>query len=217
MGVATAISWYRDVPDDGRRHHAEQLRWPCRSPFELAAARWAKPTPCLLACRVQGINIQSLTINYRKCLIHALRAKFWCLILCDPSTCQQGVGFAHPAPQARKGFEMATSAARHGPSAIRHAPAPRYRGRYTYPRCPLPSSASPPRPRHGKSRFIFIRAFVLSQCLHLVSIVCDVSVGRENMLKCIERECNLARPKVDWRMHEYYVELKKGIREELYP
>ena len=40
---------------------------------------------------------------------------------------------------------------------------------------------------------------------------------RENMLKCIERECNLARPKVDWRMHRYYVELKKGIREELYP
>ena len=26
-------------------------------------------------------------------------------------------------------------------------------------------------------------------------------------VKCIERECNLARPKVDWRMHEYYVEL----------
>ena len=40
---------------------------------------------------------------------------------------------------------------------------------------------------------------------------------RENMLKCIERECNSARPKVDWRMHRYYVELKKGIREELYP
>ena len=40
---------------------------------------------------------------------------------------------------------------------------------------------------------------------------------RDNMLKCIEQECNLARPKVDWRMHEYYVELKKGIREELYP
>ena len=36
---------------------------------------------------------------------------------------------------------------------------------------------------------------------------------RDNMLKCIERECNLARPKVDWRMHRYYVELKKGIRE----
>ena len=74
------------------------------------------------------------------------------------------------------------AAARHGPSAIPHAPAPRYRGRYTHPRCPLPSSASPPRPRHGKSRFIFIRAFVLSQCLHLVSIVCDVSVGRRGGL-----------------------------------
>ena len=40
---------------------------------------------------------------------------------------------------------------------------------------------------------------------------------RENMLKCIERECDSARPKVDWRIHEYYVELRKGIREELYP
>ena len=45
----------------------------------------------------------------------------------------------------------------------------------------------------------------------------DNSGRRENMLKCIERECNSARPKVDWRMHRYYVELKKGIREELYP
>ena len=86
-------------------------------------------------------------------------------------------------PQARrKGFDMATSAARHGPSAIRHAPAPRYRGRYTHPRCPLPSSASPPRPRHGKSPRHCLRAFVLSQRLHLVSIVCDVSVGRRRGL-----------------------------------
>ena len=77
---------------------------------------------------------------------------------------------------------MATSAARHGPSAIRHAPAPRYRGRYTHPRCPLPSSASPPRPRHGKSPRHCLRAFVLSQRLHLVSIVCDVSVGRRRGL-----------------------------------
>ena len=32
-------------------------------------------------------------------------------------------------------------------------------------------------------RFIFIRAFVLSQRLHLVSIVCDVSVGRRGGLR----------------------------------
>ena len=31
--------------------------------------------------------------------------------------------------QARKGFDMGTSAARHGPSATRHAPMPRYRGK----------------------------------------------------------------------------------------
>ena len=40
---------------------------------------------------------------------------------------------------------------------------------------------------------------------------------QENMLECIERECDSARPKADWRIYEYYVELKKGIREELYP
>ena len=90
-----------------------------------------------------------------------MRAKFWCMILLDSSACQQGVDFAHPAPQARKGFEMATSAARHGPSAIRHAPAPRYRPSCTHPRCPLPSSASPPRPRHGKSSPRCLRSFCL--------------------------------------------------------
>ena len=96
--------------------------------------------------------------------------------------CQQGVGLRPPCCRKPKGFDMATSAARHGPSAIRHAPAPRYRGRYTHPRCPLPSSASPPRPRHGKSPRHCLRAFVLSQRLHLVSIVCDVSVGRRRGL-----------------------------------
>ena len=65
------------------------------------------------------------------------------------------------------------------PSAIRHAPAPRYRGRYTHPRC-----RAPPRHVHDmvSHRVIFIRAFVLSQRLHLVSIVCDVSVGRRRGL-----------------------------------
>ena len=39
--------------------HVGQLRWPCRSPFAgLAAAGWAKPTPCWHA----GFNIRrSLT------------------------------------------------------------------------------------------------------------------------------------------------------------
>ena len=43
---------------------------------------------------------------------------------------------------------------------------------------------APPRHVHDmvSLRFIFIRAFVLSQRLHLVSIVCDVSVGRRGGL-----------------------------------
>jgi hypothetical protein len=84
--------------------------------------------------------------------------------------------------RVHKGHDYGGLAPRHGPSATRHATMPRYRGRYTHPRCPLPSSASPPRPRHGKSPRYCLRAFVLSQRLHLVSIVCDVSVGRRRGL-----------------------------------
>ena len=103
------------------------------------------------------------------------------MILCDSLACQQGV--ASPTTAA------STKGLGHGhlscPTwAVGHPARPGLAiPWYSHPpKCPLPSSASPPRPRHGKSRFIFIRAFVLSQCLHLVSIVCDVSVGRRRGL-----------------------------------
>ena len=96
--------------------------------------------------------------------------------------CQQGVGFAHPAAASpAKGLRhghLSCPTWPVGHPARPGAPIPRE----IHPRCPLPSSASPPRPRHGKSPRHCLRAFVLSQRLHLVSIVCDVSVGRRRGL-----------------------------------
>ena len=101
--------------------------------------------------------------------------------------CQQGVGFAHPAAASpAKGFDMATSAARHGhPAARRPSGTPRRRDTAVdTPTQDVLCHRAPPRHVHDmvSHRVIFIRAFVLSQRLHLVSIVCDVSVGRRRGL-----------------------------------
>ena len=81
-----------------------------------------------------------------------------------------------------KGHDMATFDMATFDMVIRHAPAPRYRGRYTTP--DVLCHRAPPRHVHDmvSHRVIFIKAFVLFQRLHLVSIVCDVSVGRKGGL-----------------------------------
>ena len=86
-------------------------------------------------------------------------------------------------------FDMATF-----DMAIRHAPAPRYRGRYTTP--DVLCHRAPPRHVHDmvSHRVIFIKAFVLSQRLHLVSIVCDVSVGRRGGLSGAWNSARKHRP-----------------------
>ena len=93
-----------------------------------------------------------------------------------------------------KGHDMATFDMATFDMVIRHAPAPRYRGRYTTP--DVLCHRAPPRHVHDmvSHRVIFIKAFVLFQRLHLVSIVCDVSVGRRGGLSGAWNSARKHRP-----------------------
>ena len=102
--------------------------------------------------------------------------------MCDSSACQQGVGFAHPAPQARKGSTWPPQLLGMGRRPSR-TPRRRDTG-HPAPTQDVLCHRAPPRHVHDmvSHRLIFIKAFVLFHRPHLVSIVCDVSVGRRGGL-----------------------------------